>query len=766
MPLTANGLAVHGLAVDGFLSAPTRSCLRMDELPDSRALSHETSPSHCAPSAKITSFWLILAGVGGFLALQYGYSLWKLNQGSAEMANKFSALARDKHLAFLILQNLWMLLAYGLIALAGSIILQPAIHHLSRRFKRTNGPWIVGAAFIGAMALHMYFTLRLMHSRPYFINEAEFGHWYYKAFELIPEAIQPAVFFTLFSVLPLLALITVVAWQAHRFGKRGWIALGAATMLLLGLSAVSHLGANKISTHSSDRDRPNILIIGSDSLRADRLGYAGHQPEGLEGMAAAGVSPNIDALAAKSHRFQRCYTPIASTLESGVSLMSSQYPHTHGIRQMYPDQDNVRTTKERIVPIASLLRQKGYDTAAIGDWCAGYYEMMPLGMEHVSVSSFDNFKIYMSQAVVMAHFVIPLYFDNDLGYRLFPQLQSFAQFVTPKVVNRRVESRLKQVAASGQPFFWHVFFSCNHLPYRTPEPYNSMFSDPDYQGPNQTGVDFDIDNFIGGTDLESKWKALPPKEMKQIRALYDGCTRYFDDCVGQILQALEESGLADNTIVIITSDHGDDLYEPGVTLGHGLTFNGGLHANHIPLLIHLPGGTGHDHPQTVRSIDIAPTLADFTGVEPPANWEGRSLANWLEAPEHASDHPVYMETGFPFIQFSVEGVQRPSLPPMDELTTIDEDFNYQFVVKPEYRQRIVDAKQRCLLTRNWKLVCTPASGGGRHFDLYHIAGDPDALHEVSAKHPEVLRSMSRALQRWMDQRIETPVRDIFPDGEP
>jgi len=718
------------------------------------------------PRSLAAPFWQVLAGVGVFLALQYVYSVWKLNQGSADMANKFSALAREKHLWFLVLQNLWMLLAYALLALAGSVILQPLIHHVARRTKRTSLPWVMAWGFTGALTLHIYFTLRLMHSRPYFINEAEFGHWYYKAFDFIPDVIQPAVFLLLFSLLPVAVLIAVLAWQAHRFGRRGWIGLGAATALLLGLSAASHIGGSQAPAHAADRKRPNIIIIGSDSLRADKLGYAGHQPQRRDGLAAAGVSPRIDALAAKSHRFQRCYTPIASTLESGTSLMSSQYPHTHGIRQMYPDQDNVEQTKKRIVPLAKVLREQGYDTAAIGDWCAGYYEMMPLGMEHISVSSFDNFKIYMSQAVVMAHFVIPLYFDNAVGYRLFPQLQSFAQFVTPKVVNRRVESRLNQVAASGQPFFWHVFLSCNHLPYRSTEPYNSMFADPDYKGPNQTGVDFDIDNFIGGTDLESKWKALPPKEADQIRALYDGCTRYFDDCVGHILDALERSGLADNTIVIITSDHGDDLYEPGVTLGHGLTFNGGLYANHIPLVFHVPGSESKDHPQIVRSIDIAPTLAELAGAEVPASWEGRSFAGWLTGKAEAVDRPLYAETGFPFIQFSVEGVERPKLPPMDECTMIDETFNYQFVVKPEFRQRIVDAKQRCLVTRNWKLVGTPTAEGGRHFDLYHIAVDPDAQQEVSTQHPEILQAMSRALERWMDQRVETPIADIFPAGEP
>ena len=727
-----------------------------------------TDPSNKTDKARSVSapYWQVLAGVTVFLAIQYGISLWKLTQTSGEMANKFSALAREKHLSFLVVQNLWMLIAYALLALAAAVILQPAIHFTLRRFKRGGCQWVMGGGLLGAVLLHVYFSLRLMHSRPYFINEAEFGHWYYKAFDFIPEAMAPAVFLLLFSLMPVLVFFAVLAWQAHRLGRHGWYALGGVAMVAISWSGLANINPRGKAVDQESAKRPNIIIIGSDSLRADRLGYAGFKPQRSNGAAAAGVSPNIDALAAKSRRFQRCYVPIASTLESGISLMSSQHPQTHGIRQMYPAREEVESTLERITPLAQLLRDEGYDTAAIGDWCAGYYEVTPLGMEHISVSSYDNFKIYMSQAVVMSHFVIPLYFDNALGHRLYPQLQSFAQFVTPRVVNRRVESRLKQAAASGQPFFWHVFFSCNHLPYRSPEPYNSMFADPDYEGPNRTGVDFDIDQFIGGTDLESKWKALPAEEADQIRALYDGCTRYFDDCVGQILDALEKSGLQDNTIVVITSDHGDDLYEPGVTLGHGLTFNGGLYAFHIPLVIHVPGVQPGDHAETVRLIDIAPTLAELVGLEAPDNWEGQSLAAWLRDESLAHDQPVYAETGFPFIQFSVEGVERPRLPPMDEVTIIDEDYNYQFVVKPEYRQHIVDAKQRCLLTRNWKLVCTPTLAGGRHFDLYHMAVDPHAQTEVSAKHPQVAQAMTRALEHWMNVGEQTPISGIFPDGEP
>lgn len=718
------------------------------------------------PDFRRPVFFPVLVGVLAFLAIQYGISLWRLAASSGGMANKFSALARDQYLGFLVKQNLLMVVAYLLLAIAGALIAQPFVTFWTRRSKRQKPLAIVLRGFVIAALIHGYCTLRLVKTRPYFLNEAEFGQWYYKALDLLPEPVKPAGFFTLFTILPLAVILFAVCWHIHRCGRKGWVAAS-----LLGLVIVSCLGLQSSASGpkspvTSSRQTPNVIIIGSDSLRGDRLGCSGYRPARNDGPAAAGVSPFIDSLAARSSRFENCYTAIASTMESGVQLMSSQYPQSHGLRQMYPDRETVEATKKRIVPIAGLLREKGYDTTVIGDWCAGYYEVIRLGFENVSASSFDNFKIYMSQAVVMAHFVVPLYFDNPLGYKIFPQLECFAQFVTPKVVTSRVEKRLELMAKEQKPFFWHVFYSCNHLPYRSQEPYNTMFADPAYQGKNRSGVDFDIDAFIGGTKLQSKWEALPPKEAAQIRALYDGCTRQFDDCVGKIVAAIEKNGLADNTIIIVTADHGDDLYEPGVTLGHGLTFNGGLQANHVPMIVHVPGQQARVIPEMVRLLDIAPTIADFTGIDKSPTWQGKSFAHWIRGTETPEYRPFYGETGFPFIQFTVPGVERPHLPPMDECTEIDEDYNYQFVVKPEYRERIVQAKQRCLRTRDWKIVCTPTAQGGRHFGLFHMSADPYAETDVAATRPEVLAPMKSAIERWMDEKIETPIKEIFPAGEP
>ena len=103
---------------------------------------------------------------------------------------------------------------------------------------------------------------------------------------------------------------------------------------------------------------------------------------------------------------------------------------------------------------------------------------------------------------------------------------------------------------------------------------------------------------------------------------------------------------------------------------------------------------------------------------------------------------------------------------MDELTTIDTAYNYQFVLRREYVDDLVAAKQRSLTTARWRIICTPTAAGGRHFQLFHLPDDPFGERDLAAARPEVLAPMKSALEAWMDHRIETPVPAIFPGGEP
>lgn len=707
-----------------------------------------------------------VAGIGLFLIFQYGVALMQLADGSGGMDNKFSQLARKDYLLFVIGQNLLVLIAYAILLLAGLFLILPALSIWRNRIAWRGRGSVALPALVLAFLVHGYFMLRMIHSRPYFMDDAKFGKWYYGILKAPPESMRPAVDSLLFNVLPWVVLAAVGIWWLARCKPRWRVAVLGLGLAAGGAVAFAMTPHKETGKTAAGQKRPNIIVIGSDSLRGDRLGYSGYKPGRSDGAAAAGVSPQIDEWAKGAVRFERCFTPIASTLESAVSVMSASYPHTHGIRYMYPDRDQVQETEGSIKTIASVLKEQGYDTAAIGDWCAGYYGMMPLDFEDVSVSDFDTFRIYMSQAVFMAHFVVPLYFDNRVGYTIYPQIHSFAQFVTPEVVTRRVEDKLAAQAKTGRPFFWHVFYSCNHLPYRCAEPYNTMFADPAYEGKHRTGVAFDINEFVKGTQMENKLSALPEADVRQIRALYDGCTRQFDTCFGRIRESLRRNGLEDNTIIVVTADHGDDLYEPGVTLTHGMGFNGADHCSHIPMVIRAPGINPAALAEQIRSIDLAPTLVDLAGVTPPAKWEGRSVADWMRGSAKPADRPFFAETSLPWIQFKVPGIERPKLPGVEDMVVVDPNYNYQFVVQAKYDQSVIDAKQRCLRTRDWKVVCTPCSEGNRHFGLFHTAKDPDCRHDLAEERPEVLGPMQKALVRWIDEHAETPIPEIFPAGEP
>lgn len=701
-----------------------------------------------------------------FLGYHYAIGLKTLIARSGAMTSNFNRAAVDDYMGYLIGQNLLVLLAYGLIGLASWLLIVPVAGAIRRRWPRLDG-WPLIFPALGLLGLgHSFFVFRMVYERPYFMGEDETGGWYETLLELPPEAWQPTIHGAFFHALPWLAVSAALLWWCFRAGpRRGWALVGALPVVGLTAFVITETRADGNPAAASG-SRPNVLIIGSDSLRGDKLGYAGYRPARTDGPAAAGVSPHIDRWAQDAAIFEQCRTPLASTLESGITAMSSTYPHTHGIRQMFPDRAQIEAMERRITPLAEILADHGYDTAAIGDWCAGYYDVTPLGFDDIDVSSFDNFRIYMSQAVFMSHFVVPLYFDHELGYRLFPQIRSFASFVTPDVVTKRVEKRLRRQAETSRPFFIHAFYSCNHLPYRAAEPFGRMFGDPDYSGPHATGVDFDINEFISGTDLEDKWAALPAEDIRQIRALYDGCTRQFDHHFGRILRTLEETGQADNTIVVLTADHGDDLYEPGVTLGHGLSFLGGDAGYHVPLVIGGPGIEPRRFPQQARTLDIAPTLAGLLGVEAHTTWEGVDLGAWIEHPERAADLPYYGETQFPFIYFKVEGIERPPLAPMDEMCFVDPSFNHQFVMREKFRQAVVDAKQHCLRTGDWKLVATPTASGGRHFRLFHLPSDPDCRDDLADQRHGVVATMSAALAAWFGHGRETPIGDIFPAGEP
>ncbi len=678
--------------------------------------------------------------------------------------NHFKSVAVSQHWFYLLWSNVEVLVAYIIVAPLSIALIYPLI--LVWRHIQTFGRWgVVWRALMFSGILYGFFNFRLMMNKPYFGDYSYFDEGWRKFGEWFSPTVQHGFSFFVLYIFPSVALIVCAIFyfteirNAFKRNPRSFpwpVILPAALLAVMVVTGYGFIKEPPRVAEELTKPKPkpkNILILASDSFRADHLSCNGYfRP----------TTPNIDLIAQNGVNFQRCFTPIASTLESLTTMFSSQYPHTHGIFHMFPNREMVAKANANAPSLAAALKAKGYDTAVIGDWCACGFHELPMGFEDITVSDFDNFKIYMSEVVYQHHQILPLFFDNNVGHWLFPKLKSFANYMTPDVVTGQVIDRLKRREADEKPFIIFAFYSCTHLPYKTPREFAELWTDPAYNGVHQHQLALNVDEFIGNVDIGKKWETLPQSEVDQIIALYDGCTRMFDGCVGRVMTALDQSGLKDNTVVLVTGDHGDDLFEPNVTFGHGLTFNGGDQNNNIPCIMRVPGleKPGEKVGKIVRSLDFAPTLLDLVGVPTDPRFEGKSLVPYMKDAKADLSLPWFGETSYLFFRRKIPGEEPLHIPPMDETTTIDPEFDFHFVLKEKYQSDVLRTKERCLRTERFKLVYTPGINGPI-YRLYDTVEDKHCERDVKTKFPQVFARMKTALHRWMDEHQETPVKEIF-----
>ncbi len=731
-----------------------------------------TQPSVPVRRSVSIARWVFLSALFLQLITFAGGLVYLMVSGAGAMDNKFRHEALDKYWWYLIWNNLEVFAkAYLTSGLMMALVSLPAVHWMLRREPSVTRWAVMWRTALYCGIITLFFALCLVYNRPHFFDGMSPDHWLMVLRNLVPGVIRDTVFPAIMDTAPWVVLAGVGAYYVNALLRRmapAWSGRtrGASALAGVGLVAAACWAVpawnNRASLGPRTDKRPNVLIIASDSLRADHLSINGYHRM---------TSPAIDALAKESVNFKECFSPIASTVESLTTSMTSQYPHTHGLRHMFPNKEQVETVAAKSPALPRLMRDAGYDTAIMGDWCAGYFDMLPMGFEKVDATTFDNFKVYMSQAIYMAHPVLPLYFDNPVGYWLFPKLESSAFFVTPDVVTERVVDRLAKQSRSRKPFFWKIFYSCTHIPYANPPEFSAKWTDPAYQGPHKHQFQFDVNHWISSTDMGEVWKrTVTPDDVTQIKALYDGGVAKFDDCVRQVVEQLKATGQYENTIILVTSDHGDDFFEPNCTFGHGISFNGGDQNNNIPAVLKVPGveGRGQTVSKIVRSIDFAPTILDLCGIAKDPRMEGVSLRPYLERPATADLGLAFFgETGYQFFRRSVPGEQPLCIPtPMDRTTKIDEDFNCHFVLKEEYQGAVLSTKERVLRTEKWKLVFTPGAEGYNIVRLYDLKSDPHCEKNVALQYPEVFEAMRTRLFAWMGEKKESRIPDIFPKGEP
>lgn len=346
--------------------------------------------------------------------------------------------------------------------------------------------------------------------------------------------------------------------------------------------------------------RPNIVFVFADQMRAQATGYAG-DPNAH--------TPVLDRLAEESVNLANAVSGHPVCCPYRASLLTGQYSLTHGvyINDVHLDDD--------AVSIAKVFGATGYDTAYIGKWHLngspdGAYEGRRAFIPPESRQGFDYWKTFECNH----DYMVSHYFEgNDPELRLWDGYDAIAQ--------TEDACRYIQDHAGGyRPFFLMLSWGTPHDPYDlVPEEYRAMFADREIHLRPNVAED---KREQATTDLRGYYA--------HIAAL--------DDCVGMLLSALEADGIADDTIFVFTSDHGDCHYSQGMWT-KVVPFEESIR---VPFLLCYPRVFGREGCRSkilIDAPDIMPTLLGLCGVEIPETVEGRDFSRQLLGEVPIEDEP-------------------------------------------------------------------------------------------------------------------------------
>ena len=487
-------------------------------------------------------------------------------------------------------QTFLIAICFGMVTAIGECVLAlmlPKLDWLSWRALRAVSPeilWIIPAVdllFFCSLALLMLGMRLLFHRLPV-VRMVVFLSAFFMFFDWLTRSGHTRGQSLLATVLTLVAVggaLLLSGWfgkheaAAFHFTKRtsAWLAL-ATVLLVTGVQGRSWLQEVRAERRSAPAGAPNVLVIVVDTLRADHLSGYGYSRQ---------TSPNLDHVAQMGVLFDNAFAAASWTLPSHASLLTGRYPFEHGAEKGPLD--------GRYPTIGESFRNRGYRTGAFSANSFFFCRRMGLGRGFVH---FDDYSGSLIQAAVRTCYGKDLEaLLNRLGLKIYP-VRRTAPEVNGSFL-RWVDSK------PGKPFFAVLNYFDVHDPYFPPQPYRTRFS----KLRNPGGI---IDE-----SLASHTVPATAEELQGEVDAYDGAIAYTDDQIGQLLAELKKRRLADNTLIVITSDHGESFGE------HGLFIHGNsLYREQIrvPLIFYWPSEIpqGMRISQPVSNAAIPATLMELT----------------------------------------------------------------------------------------------------------------------------------------------------------
>jgi arylsulfatase A-like enzyme len=381
--------------------------------------------------------------------------------------------------------------------------------------------------------------------------------------------------------------------------RRRFLKRAGATVGLLGAPHV--LGC---ATASRKRiDRPNLVYVFADQLRAQATGYAGDPNI---------HTPNLDKLAGESINFVNAVSCCPVCTPYRASLMTGQYPLTHGLFL------NDLCLGDEAASIAQTYSEVGYDTGYIGKWHLdghGRSSYIPPERRH----GFDYWKVLECTHKYNESYY---YASDDPTKRMWEGYDAIAQTLD-------VQQYITDHGNREKPFILFLSWGPPHNPYRTaPRKYREMY---------------DPKNITLRPNVPEESRKTALKDL----AGYYAHISALDDCVGDILKTLDRTGIADNTIFVFTSDHGDMHGSQGM-IRKQRPWDESIR---VPFLLRYPvahGRTGRTIDMPINTPDIMPTLLGLSGITIPQTVEGTDYCGIIRGEEPPADNPVLIMCPSPF----------------------------------------------------------------------------------------------------------------------
>lgn len=456
--------------------------------------------------------------------------------------------------------------------------------------------------------------------------------------------------------------------------------------------------------------RPNIVIVQADQMAAQALGAYGDE---------VAKTPQIDSLANQGAVFDRAYcnTPLCSP--SRAAMMTGTLPSELGCY------DNGDDFPASIPTFAHHLRAAGYHTALIGrmhfigpDQHHGFEERLTTDVYPADLDMVPEWNRPLDQRLQWYHDVAPVFTAGPSHATVQQDFDDEVTFHTLRYLNDRV--RQNQAAGEDVPFLMVTSFIHPHDPYEPPQEHWDRFEDVEIPGPQfPEPPSPDADPHTHRLRMMSGFDQRYPDldAVRNARRAYYAAVSYIDDQIGQIIQRLKDLNLADNTVILVTSDHGDMLGEKGLWF----KMSPYEQSSRVPLIM-----TGPEHlvpkgrfANPVSLIDLLPTLVELAEA-PIADTAGISLLEMARQEQKGQMGPQDRDV---FVEYLAEGTHAP------QITLVRGQYKY--------------------------IVCP-----GDPDQLFDLETDPHELHNVadSQDYREIAQTLRDALDvRYDFQQLEAEV---------